>query len=394
MTGKVHKKQILILVETSRMFGRQIIQGISQFALEKGSWGLLLEDCGFLKQVPLWMKRVRFDGIICRSASFDSAKFIKTFGVPIVELLGDGVYRSCDVRTDFTLLGPMAAKHFHDKGFRRFAYFSTGYTWWSQLFHDAYCQGLHELGFDCHTSPFCEERNESTLPIILQKNTEKRIMEWLHKLPKPIGLLCPCDSQAIFILNLCRAADIKVPYEIAVLGTENDLTLCNTSMPLLSSIAADGCSIGFQAARLLEAMIEKRPHDDLPILIPPIGVVTRQSTDIIAVENTDVAEALHYISTNPGLYVTVKEVAEHIDVSLRTLIRKFKEVLKRTPDEEIRRICMERAKTLLHDTNLPVEAIAKDLGYSSTKYFVQSFRREIGIPPHEYRKSFHANKTP
>ena len=386
------KKRILILVETSRVFGRTIIQGVSRFALEKGSWTILLEDRGFFDRVPLWTKKIQVDGIICRTITADSAKFIDTFGVPIVELLGDGSYRSSDVLTDATRVGSTAAEHFYERGFRQFAYFSTGRAWWSQAFHDAYCQRLHELGFDCHTSPFCEGHNESTLSIVLQKKSETGILEWLRKLPKPIGLFCPADSQAIFILNLCQVADVKVPYEIAVLGVENNFTLCNATTPPLSSIAADGWSVGYQAAQLLETMIEKRPLPDLPIQIPPMGVVTRQSTDIIAVDNADIAQALHYISANPGLHISVKEVAQHVNVSLRTLIRKFKEVLNRSPEEEIRRVCMERAKLLLYDTNLSVTNIADNLGYASTEYFIRAFRCEIGMTPYAYRQSCRADE--
>ena len=385
------KKRILILVETSRVFGRNIIKGISQFALEKGSWSVLLEDRGFFDRVPLWTRKIHFDGIICRTVSVDSAKFLKSFKVPIVELLGDGNYRSSDVLTDANRVGVMAAEHFHERGFRQFAYFSTGHSWWSQLFHAAYCRRLNEFGFDCHDSPLCEAKNDATLSITLQKNTETDCLEWLRRLPKPIGLFCPSDSQAIFILNLCQAADVKVPYDIAVLGVENNSTLCNAATPPLSSVVADGWNVGYHAAKLLDTMIEQHSFAESPIVIPPLGIVTRQSTDVIAVDNADVAQALHYIAAHPGLYITVKDVAQHVDVSLRTLIRKFKEVLKRSPDEEIRRVCMERAKLLLYDTNLSVAIIAENLGYASTEYFVRAFRREIGMTPHAYRRSFLAD---
>ena len=386
------KKRILILVETSRAFGRQIIQGISQFALEKGSWIVLLEDHGFFDRIPLWMKGMQFDGIVSRTTSTDSAKFLGTLGVPVVELLGDGLHRSCDVLTDNVLVGSLAAAHFHDRGFRQFAYFSTGHSWWSQMFHDAYCRRLHELGFGCHTSPLCKERREPALPITLRNNTEIGIVDWLTKLPKPVGLFCPSDSQAIFILNLCQAANVKVPHEIAVLGVENNSILCNATAPPLSSIAADGWAVGYQAAKLLETKIEKRPLPGLPILIPPTGVVPRQSSDIVAVDNADVAKALHYISTHPGLRITVKDVARHADVSLRTLIRKFKDILKRSPEEEIRRVCMERAKLLLYDTNLSMAKIAENLGYSSTEYFIRAFRREVGTTPRAFRQALRSDE--
>jgi LacI family transcriptional regulator len=389
---KMPKKRILILVETSRAFGRQVIQGISQFSLEKGSWALLLEDRGFFDRVPFWVKRMRFDGIISRTINADSSKFLETFNVPTIELLGDGSYRTSDVLTDCNLVGSLAATHFHERGFRQFAYFSTGHSWWSQAFHDAYCYKLQKLGFVCNTSPFCEDRNESTLSITLRTKMETDILDWLVKLPKPVGLFCPSDSQAMFILNLCQVADLKVPYDIAVLGVENNAILCNATTPPLSSIAADGWAVGYQAAKLLDTMIEKYPLPELPIRLPPLGVVSRQSSDTIAVNNADVAKALHYIAANPGLRITVKDVARYTDVSLRTLIRKFKETLKRSPEEEIRRVCMERAKLLLYDTELSVAKIAENLGYSSAEYFIRSFRRATGVTPRAYRQAFRSGE--
>jgi len=386
------KKRILILAETSRTFGRQIIQGISQFALEKGSWALLLEDRGFFDRVPFWMEEMQFDGIVSRTVSADSSQTLETFGVPVVELLGDGLYRTCDVLSDSTRVGSLAATHFHERGFRQFAYFSTGHTWWSQEFHDAYCCHLQKLGFGCHISPFCEEQNESALSLKLQPTMERDILGWLSKLPKPIGLFCPSDSQAIFILNLCQIAGLKVPHEIAVLGVENNATLCTATTPPLSSIAADGWTVGYQAAKLLDTIIEKRPLPELPIRIPPIGIVPRQSSDIIAIDDADVAKALHYIAAHPGLRITVKDVARHVEVSLRTLIRKFKGILNRSPDEEIRRVCIERAKLLLHDTELSVSKIAENLGYSSSEYFIRSFRRKTGVTPRAYRHAFRSEE--
>lgn len=386
------KKRILVLIETSRIFGRQIIQGISQFALEKGSWIILLEDRGFFERIPFWVKRLQFDGVISRTTRADSVKFLETFDVPVVELLGDGSYRSSDVLTDSAHVGDLAATHFYERGFRQFAFFSTGHTWWSQSFHDAYCHRLHELGFGCHSSPLCKEHNTPTLSITLQSNTETKILDWLTNLPKPVGLFCPSDGQAIFILNLCQTANLKVPHEIAVLGIENNSTLCHAVFPPLSSIAADGWSVGYQAAKLLDTIIEKQPKPELPILIPPISVISRQSTDTIATDNADIAKALHYIAMHPGLGISVKEVARHADVSLRTLIRRFKEILHRSPEEEIRRVCIERAKLLLYDTELSIAKIAENLGYSSTEYFIRAFRRNTGVTPRAYRQSFRADE--
>ncbi|MGL4943388.1 MAG: substrate-binding domain-containing protein [Thermoguttaceae bacterium] len=382
------RKRILLLVETSRSFGLQIIEGISRFALETGQWTLFLEDRGTDEGLPLWHRQSKYDGVISRSASLAVSESVSKLNVPTVELLGNGETNRAEVHCDNSLLGEMAALHLLSKGLKHFAYFSLGQNWWSAEFAESYLRTLSRHKMKCDVCPFSSRSGSAALHLSLLKNEEADVIDWLTQLPKPVGLFCPADGQAIFVLNLCQISGISVPYEIAVLGVENNATLCNCTSPPLSSITADGHEVGYQAAKLLHARIEGLQEPAVPIKIPPLYVTTRASTDFYAFNDDDVVKALRYIGESITLRISVEQIAEYVGLSKRSLIRRFNKVIGRTPEEEIHRVRMELAKTLLVETNMSVAEIADRIGYLTSEYFIRIFRRNFGTTPKEYHKRF------
>jgi LacI family transcriptional regulator len=252
----------------------------------------------------------------------------------------------------------------------------------------AYSNDLLRNGFSCLANPFCKQKSNASLPLVVAEKMETRIFDWLQKIPKPLGLFCPSDSLAVYVLNLCQMAEIAVPHEIAILGVENNVTLCNATSPPLSSIAVDGRETGYQAAALLDKKIKGHSVPKIPILIPPIDIVTRASTEFVAVSDTDVAQALHFISQRVLSHLTVQDIAAAVNLSPRTLIRKFHASLGRTPEKELHRIRIEQAKMMLRDTDLSVTKISANLGFTSTEYFVRTFRLAMKMTPIQYRAKF------
>lgn len=387
-----HKKKVLVLVETSRIYGRQIIEGITRYAFENGNWIVFLEDRGLQKEPPQFIEKFQYDGIISRSVHSKYLLQKEESGTPVIELLGDGKFRRSDVLCDGKILGRMAADYFLEKSLKHFAFFSTGHCWWSDEFCTSFTETLQDAGFGCNVSSLCLEKNSASLPLLLDDGTEKEVIKWLRSLSKPTGLFCPSDSQAIFILNLCQIAGITVPNELFVLGVENNKTLCEATSPPLSSIAVNGFETGYRAAELLERKMNNVHSSGAPLAIPPISVITRESTDFIAVADQDVSKALFLISQEANSTLSVKQIAKHLGISVRTLIRKFHETLDRTPEEEIMRVKMERAKALLSETELPIGMIARNIGYASKEYFIRVFRNKTGMTPHHYRKLSQSNE--
>lgn len=381
------KKRILLLVETSRVFGREIIRGVTRFAVEDGSWALFLEDRGLVQKSGLRTHRFTYDGVIARTADEKSGKLIRQYNLPVVELLGDSLKNRSEILTSATAVGRMASCHFRDRGLRHFAFFSLGHCWWSSEFSEEYERRLNEDGFSCEICPFSRKKNDVSLPVSLSEGDEERIVKWIFSLPKPVGIFCPSDSHALFLINLCGVAEIKVPQEVAILGVENNETLCNAVSPALSSIAVNGLEIGYRAALLLRQKISGDKLPPLPIRIPPIQVVSRQSTDLVAISDPDISGAVQFIRDHVSDRITVDHVADHVGLSHRTLLRRFTETIGHSPEAEILKTRMDRAKLLLRKTDMTVSAIARSIGYLTSEYFIRAFRRECGMTPKKFRDS-------
>ncbi len=381
------KRRILLLVETSRSFGREIIQGITQYATEKGDWTLFLEDRGLVQKEALWTESFPCHGIISRTTNATLLRKLKQLDVPVVELHGDNSVTNCDIHVHPQKMGQMAASHFRGKGLKLFAFFSLGHSWWSNQFFEEFSRSLEAMGLACEPNPFCSMSNNAALNFSLTRNIEKKVVDWLHALPKPIGVFCPSDSLGLCMINLCQMAGIFVPHQVAVLGVENNVTLCSSTSPPLSSIAANGKTVGYKAAELLALKMKGRKIPPLPILIEPSLIVTRQSSDLIAVDDPDVGIAIRFIRDNVSSRIGVSHVVKHTGISQRTLFRRFNEYLGHSIEAEIVQTRMERAKTLLRETTMTLNAVAQSVGFMNSEYFIRAFRRECGMTPKQYRQS-------
>ena len=90
----------------------------------------------------------------------------------------------------------------------------------------------------------------------------------------------------------------KFPEQVAVLGVDNDPVICDCVQVPLSSVRHDLEGMAYEAAALLDRLINGEPPPKIPKRIPPKGVVTRKSTEVLAVEDPEVARALSYIQAN------------------------------------------------------------------------------------------------
>ena len=388
------KKRILLLVETSRGYGRGIVEGIARFAQEHNEWSIFFEDSGLngigdFAQIPL--RKTDWDGIITRSPTLAMAQRIQKTGIPTVELLTspDPKQTFPDIITDYVAVSNLAAEHLLECQLQHFAYFSVIDTTWSNFRRDEFSKVLSRKGYSCDIFPVEKsQRNASPHPISCWDTPfQNRLISWLKKLPKPVGLFVATDSYAIYVLQACMIAKLAIPHEIAVLSCDNDVLICRTVNPPLSSIDHNTGTVGYQSATLLYQRMTKKVPRQSTIFVPPGNVVPRQSTDMIAVEDEYLSEALAYIKENLWKPLTVSLVADKICVARKTLERRFKEILGRSPHLEIYRLRMNKARMLLHDTTLPVENIALQVGFSTPEYFIQSFRRAFNKTPRQYRKS-------
>jgi LacI family transcriptional regulator len=211
------------------------------------------------------------------------------------------------------------------------------------------------------------------------------LAEWMRVLPTPIGLLACNDDRGRQVLEACRLANLNVPEDVAVLGIDNDEVFCDLSDPPLSSVALNAETAGYRAAELLDAMMTGRVRKRQRILVEAVGVVTRRSTEMVAVSEPDVVAALQYIRREQGRGISVQSVANEVAVSRRSLEKRFRETIGRTILEEIQLVRLERAKRLLLETTYPISRIAEMSGFGSTGYFIQFFQSRVGETPRKFR---------
>ena len=220
-----------------------------------------------------------------------------------------------------------------------------------------------------------------------EKMIEQEMIKWLRGLPTPCGLFATHDECSLMLTTMCRGEGIRVPEEIAILGVDNDTLICELALPQLSSVVVPSMRVGITAAELLAHKLRRGSSAGKSILLPPTGIVTRQSTDVFQTEDEVVNRALRFMHGNVSRRINVEDVLREIGSSRRLLERKFTRHLGRSPLQEIQRSRMELARRLLLETQEPLREIAIQCGCADASRLVTMFRRECGITPGEFRKS-------
>ena len=288
-----------------------------------------------------------------------------------------------DIGSDNEAVGRLAADHFLERGFRQFAFcgLRRGYHPGIDRRCDCFQRFIEQAGYPCQVLEDTPRRRPRSW-----EQEQDWIAHWIAGLPKPVGIMTANDDRGLQVLDACRRIGAAVPDQVAVLSVDNDEYLCGLSLPSLSSIDLNSEQTGYQAAALLDRMMKgKRPPRHLPE-IAPAGVVVRRSTDVLATDDADVIRAVQFIRENACRSIHVPEVVHHVSVSRAALEPRFRHVLGRTMHQEIRRVQIERAKTLLAGTDLPIKQVAQQAGFKTVQYLTRSFRAVTGHPPAAFRR--------
>lgn len=379
------KKNVLILIETSRSFGRDLIQGITRYAAETKQWNLFLCDQFAARQNTKWLHEWKGNGLIARAYDKNLKQYFNSFSGKKINLSSDGRDSTLYVRLDNEKCGQLAVEHFWSRGYRHYAFFSMGHTYWSKYRYNCFSKGLARYGMECALCPQAQKKNSQMLPTLWWKGLDDSVLSWIESLPKPVAIFCAYDNHAFYLANLCSITGIAVPESVAILGVDNDESLCLAASPPISSIDPNAKRIGYEAAKLLDLMMNRKKIPELPVVVEPGFIVTRQSTDNIAVSDPLLAKALRFIRGEVARHIRVSDVANEIGVSKGTLNNIFRKHLQCTPLEEIIRVRMAWAKYLLRDTLISIARISSMIGYETPEYFSRAFTREEGVPPQKYR---------
>jgi LacI family transcriptional regulator len=216
------------------------------------------------------------------------------------------------------------------------------------------------------------------------------LLKWLKAAPKPLGVFACQDAWGVRLVEACRHAGLHVPDEVALLCVDNDDLLCELTRPALSSIDLPHERIGYEAAALFDQLLTGAEPGAESVSFPPLGVVSRLSTDVLCIADADVAAAVRFIRERGHLPLRVRDVLHAVPVSRRALERRFHQTLQRGLGEEIRRVHLERAKTLLTSADLPTPQVAERSGFSNANHLATVFRLELGLTPLAYRRQLRA----
>jgi LacI family transcriptional regulator len=231
--------------------------------------------------------------------------------------------------------------------------------------------------------------NDELSPMSFQRFPIPGLASWLRSLPRPVGVLTPCDHWAVEVLQVCHDLGLRVPEDVAVLGVDDDEFFCRMARPALSSIILSGEAIGRLTAELIESRLDKgnkRKQPAVELLVPPVGIATRRSTDVLAIENPFVVAAIRFIRDNHSGPIDVSDVLKEVPVSRRWLERRVRDAIGITLGDEIRRARIERAKRLLIDTKHSIADVAKHSGFTDIRHIENSFRNQLGVTPREFRR--------
>ncbi|MGL4594363.1 MAG: AraC family transcriptional regulator [Thermoguttaceae bacterium] len=374
--------RVFVNVETTSQFGRDIIEGVLQFSTEH-NWQIDFEYRTLTEPLPEWLNNWNGDGIISRSGSAQIMRQLEGYSCPFVELVGTGLKNGAEVCCNGDAMAQLIFYHFRDQCFQHFAFYSFSDSWWTADQKKRYVRLLRKHRIACHTMevPLLKD---ITMPI-WHESAREQLRLWLHSLPKPICIYAVSDSHALPLLQTCLEEGIAVPEEVVVVGVDNDEWLCRITTPPLSSVDQNGRSVGYLAAELLQDRMNGKRMTSQKIVIEPTGLICRQSSDRIAINDAKFISVLRYIRENACRGVMVSDIVTFSKLSHATLVRQFRKYLGRTIEQEVCRLRLNQAKQLLLESDINIRTISNMVGFRTPEYFCSVFHKQYGIPPNEFR---------
>ena len=376
------ERHVALLIETSTTWGTDIVKGVANYAQSHGDWYFHLEPRGKYERLSLpddWDG----DGIIARVTSRDLAAELVQMGKPTVNVSWYA-FDDIDVPTctaDEIISGRMIAEHFLERGFRYFAYCGPmNRPAYSDKFGRAYASALADRKIECWSIGADADSS------VNWSRRLKQLGQWLVKLPTPLAVLAFSSIGGRQVVEACRLHGLRIPDDVAIMGGEHDELNCQISRPPLSSIDLGPVRVGFEAAGLLDRLMNGEEPPVKPIRIQPARIIERQSTDTLAIDDPMIAKALKFIADNAAKNISVADVLEVVPISRRVLEQRFRKQLGRSPAAEIRRVRIEKAKQMLASTNRSLSQIAVACGFDHPEVLTRVFRRYEGTTPSSYRQ--------
>ena len=329
------------------------------------------------------LKSWRVDGIIVEVNRLEQSRHLRKLGIPMVNIgedLGphDEIPR---VGQNNPLVGRLAAEHLIGLGLKNLAYHGVEGRWYS----DERLRGFRKAAQEANlkVNSFCLPH---TTRDALWNERYEPIKRWLKHLPLPAGVFAVYDYRALIVLSACRDLGLRVPEDVAVIGSDNDLMVCEFATPTLSSVCINAHRMGYEASRQLDLLMQGKPASHQPVLIDPSEVMVRASTDVQHSEDAAVRQAILFMRNHLSEAFKMDNVADVAGVSRRSLEMRFRAERKTSPGDFLVRLRLQKAKALLSaHTHLPAEEIARRCGFVTGKNLRGAFARVLQASPNDFR---------
>ncbi|MCC5936117.1 MAG: DNA-binding transcriptional regulator [Lunatimonas sp.] len=385
--------KIILLLDFAEEYSKSLLKGISKYSSEHGPWTycrmpLYYRETIGIEGIINWAKEWGADGIIGQLYNDMDIKLILESRIPVVAQDFKERFKELpNITGAYRETGLMGASYFLQKGFKNFAFYGFNDIVWSRERAEGFEEKINSVGYKVH---YFEHRKSRSTDLWYYKSNS--LSKWLVSLPKPIALMTCDDNQGLHITEACKQNKIRIPEEVAVLGVDNDVMLCELSDPPLSSIAMDVEKGGYDTAKLMDHMIKNGFESHYDIVVKPTQIITRQSTDIYATNDDHIASTLKYIHKNIEKNLQVDEVVKQVPLSRRTLEKRFLQITGFPIYKYISNLRIEKFAQKLLETDQTVFEIAMDLGLNDSKNIARQFKQVKGCNPVEYRKQYLAGK--
>ncbi|WP_026631217.1 AraC family transcriptional regulator [Dyadobacter alkalitolerans] len=384
--------KIILLLDFAEEYSKSLMKGINTYSKEFGPWifcrmPLFHRETVGIDGILKWALEWKADGIVGQLYNKDIEKIVQA-GIPVIaQDFKERFAEIPNVTGGYHEAGQLGADYFLKKGFTNFAFYGFNDIVWSRERAEGFEERLKKRGHKVH---YFEHKKARSTELWYYKPSS--LSRWLKSLPKPIGLMTCDDNQGQHITEACRQLGIRIPEEVAVLGVDNDEMICDLSDPPLSSIALDAEKGGYDAAKLLDHMIKHGTAHYYDIIVKPVQVITRHSTDIYATNDDHIASSLKYIHQNIDKNLHVDEVVKQVPLSRRALEKRFLEITGYPIYKYIFNLRIEKFTQKLLDTDMSVFEIALDMGLTDSKNIARQFRQAKGCSPSVYRNRYVAGK--
>ena len=376
-------KRIAIVIELAVGYREDVIRGLLRFMETRPDW--LYQGCELKSKELQALRKWCPDGIIAGYHDQSVKQLLRGFSLPTIDVFNwFDLPDSTRVSIDDVAVGRMAAEYLLQRGFKNLAIIGETSAKFAIERRDGFVAALAAANLTCFRIGEVA-RPTVSWSVAFRTTPDKTLRKWLRELPRPVGIFAIDDDWALTLSELCNEEGIRVPDQAAILGVDDEELLCQMSRPPLSSIDTGAERIGWEAGKALAELMEGKRVVN-PLLLQPVRVVERQSTDIFAIEDTEVLSAVRFIQANAHRGIGVTEVLRIVPTRRRTLEHRFRELIGRSILDEVQRCRVARAKNLLATTDIKLSVVAQRSGFGSAGRLCRVFRQVTGDTPAGFRR--------